>query len=105
MDEDEPVELPVTGELDLHAFAPRDIPSVVEEYVRACRERGILRLRLVHGRGKGVQRAVVHRLLARLPGIASFADAPPESGGWGATIVELGGATSHPPDPPLAPRE
>ncbi len=105
MDEDEPVELPVTGELDLHAFGPRDIPSVVEEYVRACRERGIMRLRLVHGRGKGVQRAVVHRLLARLPGIARFADAPPDSGGWGATLVELGGATSHPPGPPLASRE
>ena len=95
MDEDEPVELPVTSELDLHAFAPRDIPSVVVEYVRACRERGIMRLRLVHGRGKGVQRAVVHRLLARLPGIARFADAPPDSGGWGATVVELGGAASR----------
>jgi len=95
MDEDEPVELPVTGELDLHAFAPRDIPSAVVEYVRACRERGIMRLRLVHGRGKGVQRAVVHRLLARLPGIARFADAPPDSGGWGATVVELGGAASR----------
>jgi DNA-nicking Smr family endonuclease len=65
-DDDEPVELPVTGELDLHAFAPRDIPAVVEEYVRLCRERGILRLRLVHGRGKGVQRAVVRQLLAQL---------------------------------------
>lgn len=91
MEEDEPVELPVTGELDLHAFAPRDIPSVVEEYVRACRERGITRLRLVHGRGKGVQRAVVRRVLARLPGVASWGDAPPESGGWGATVIELGG--------------
>jgi DNA-nicking Smr family endonuclease len=105
MDEGEPVELPVTGDLDLHAFAPRDIPSVVEEYVRACRERGIMRLRLVHGRGKGVQRAVVHRLLARLPGITSFADAPPESGGWGATLVELGGAASHPEDPPRSRRK
>ena len=88
-DEGEPVELLVTGELDLHAFAPRDIPLVVEEYVRVCRERGILRLRLVHGRGKGVQRAVVRRLLAQIPGIAGFADAPPDSGGWGATSVQL----------------
>ena len=86
---DDPVELPITGELDLHAFASRDIPLVVEEYVRACRERGILRLRLVHGRGKGVQRAVVRRLLAQLPGIAGFADAAPDSGGWGATSVQL----------------
>jgi DNA-nicking Smr family endonuclease len=89
MSEDDPVELPITGELDLHAFAPRDIPLVVEEYVRVCRERGILRLRLAHGRGKGVQRAVVRRLLARLPGIAGFADAPPDAGGWGATSVQL----------------
>jgi len=89
MSEDDPVELPVTGELDLHAFAPRDVPVVVEEYVRVCRERGILRLRLVHGRGKGVQRAVVRQLLAQLPGIAGFADALPDSGGWGATSVQL----------------
>lgn len=87
--DDEPFEIPITGELDLHAFAPRDIPSVVEEYVRACRERGILRLRLVHGRGRGVQRAEVQRVLRRLDGVAAFADAPPESGGWGATLVEL----------------
>jgi DNA-nicking Smr family endonuclease len=105
MEEEEPVELPVTGELDLHAFGPRDIPSVVEEYVRACRERGIMRLRLVHGRGKGVQRAVVRRLLARLPEVAGYRDAPPQSGGWGATIVELGGAASHPTDPPRPRRE
>ena len=56
--------VPITGELDLHNFAPRDIPSVVEEYVRACREQGLLALRLVHGRGQGVQRAVVRRVLA-----------------------------------------
>jgi len=86
---DEVVELPLTGELDLHAFAPRDVASVVEEYVRACREKGVLELRIVHGRGQGVQRAVVRRLLASQPGIASFADADPASGGWGATRVTL----------------
>lgn len=88
-EEDEPIEIPLTGELDLHAFAPRDIPSVVEEYVRACRERGLRRLRLVHGRGRGVQRAEVQRVLRRLEGVLSFSDAPPESGGWGATVVDL----------------
>jgi len=89
------VEVPVTGELDLHSFDPRDVPSVVEEYVRACRERGIVRLRLVHGRGRGVQRAVVRRVLASLPDVVSFADAPPLAGGWGATVVRLrGGGTS-----------
>jgi len=88
-EDDETVDLPITGELDLHAFAPRDIPSVVEEYVRACREKGLLSVRLVHGRGKGVQRAEVRRVLRRLEGVASFGDAPPASGGWGATLVEL----------------
>lgn len=88
-DEDEPFVLPIGGELDLHAFAPRDVVSVVEEYLAACRARGILSVRVVHGRGKGVQRAEVRRLLARLPGVASFADAPPQSGGWGATVVRL----------------
>jgi DNA-nicking Smr family endonuclease len=92
---DEPVAIPLTGELDLHAFAPREIPSVVEEYVRACRERGILRLRLAHGRGKGVQRAAVRRTLAAMPEVVSFSDAPPGAGGWGATVVVLRGpATS-----------
>jgi len=87
--EGEPFLVPVTGELDLHAFAPRDVPSVVAEYVRACREKGILRVRLVHGRGKGVQRAEVRRTLRSLSGVASVADAPPASGGWGATVIDL----------------
>jgi DNA-nicking Smr family endonuclease len=86
---EEAVVIPVTGELDLHPFSPRDIPSVVEEYVRACAERGVRSLRLAHGRGRGVQRAVVRRVLASLPEVDSFADAPAGSGGWGATIVEL----------------
>jgi DNA-nicking Smr family endonuclease len=88
-DDDTAFALPITGELDLHSFAPRDVPSVVEEYVRACREKGLLLVRLVHGRGKGVQRAEVRRVLRRLEGVKSFDDAPPMSGGWGATVVEL----------------
>jgi DNA-nicking Smr family endonuclease len=88
---DEPVEIPLTGELDLHPFLPRDIPSVVEEYVRACLAVGVLRLRLAHGRGRGVQRAAVRRTLASMPEVLSFGDAPPEAGGWGATVVRLGG--------------
>jgi DNA-nicking Smr family endonuclease len=93
------VEIPVTGELDLHAFAPRDVPSVVEEYVAACRERGLTLVRLVHGRGTGAQRAVVRRALARLPGVRSFADAPPGSGGWGATLVVLDPSERDHPEP------
>lgn len=82
-------ELPITGELDLHAFAPADVPSLVEEYLSQCRRRGVAEVRLVHGRGKGVQRAVVRRLLGELPGVLSFRDAAPASGGWGATLVSL----------------
>jgi DNA-nicking Smr family endonuclease len=81
--------VPIDGDLDLHAFSPREIPSVVVEYVHACRARGVLRLRLAHGRGRGVQRAVVRRVLASLPEVVSFSDAPALAGGWGATVVEL----------------
>jgi DNA-nicking Smr family endonuclease len=84
-----PFELPIDGTLDLHAFAPRDVASVVEEYLRECRARGILRVRVVHGRGRGVQRAVVRRVLAALPFVLASEDAPPELGGWGATLVSL----------------
>ena len=85
------VVLPITDELDLHTFAPRDVPSVVEEYFRACREKGIFSVRVIHGRGKGVQRAEVRRVLRSIPGVASVADAPPASGGWGATVIQLTG--------------
>ena len=85
----EPVVLPITDALDLHAFSPRDIPSVVEEYLRECQERGLREVRLIHGRGRGVQRAVVQRLLSRTPAVLAFSDAPPERGGWGATVVTL----------------
>lgn len=96
-EEDAAVAIPLTGELDLHAFAPRDIPSVVEEYVAACAAKGLTALRLVHGRGKGVQRAVVRRVLASLPQVASFEDAPALCGGWGATVVRLRGAENDAP--------
>ena len=89
MDDDEAFEYPITDELDLHAFAPRDVASVVEEYLLACRAKGLLEVRIVHGRGKGVQRAEVRRLLGRLEYVLDFGDAPPVSGGWGATMVRL----------------
>jgi DNA-nicking Smr family endonuclease len=88
-DADDPVEVPITGDLDLHPFAPREIPSVVEEYVRECRARGILDVRLAHGKGTGTQRAVVRRVLRSLDGVVSFADAPAERGAWGATVARL----------------
>lgn len=85
----EPVKLPIEDVLDLHTFSPKEIASVVEEYIEQCREVGMPEVRLIHGKGTGTQRAVVQRLLASHPGVISFTDAPPEAGGWGATIVRL----------------
>ena len=73
----------------MHAFAPRDVASVVEEYLTAAHARGLREVRLIHGRGIGVQRSIVHALLSRHPLVSSFAEAPPERGGWGATLVRL----------------
>jgi DNA-nicking Smr family endonuclease len=86
---DDPVILPVEDSIDLHPFQPKDIPSVVEEYLEQCRQAGFHEVRLVHGKGKGVQRNVVQALLHRHPAVDSFRDAPLEAGSWGATIVIL----------------
>lgn len=87
--EPEPVALPIEDSLDLHAFAPRDVLSVVDEYLREAAARGFTEVRLIHGRGKGVQRAAVQRLLAGHPLVLRYFDAPEERGGWGATVVVL----------------
>jgi DNA-nicking Smr family endonuclease len=84
-----PVPIPIEDALDLHSFLPRDIPDVVQEYLAACVERGFPEVRLIHGRGTGTQRRIIQALLARHPLVESFADAPPERGGWGATLVRL----------------
>ena len=83
--------VPIEDALDLHPFAPRDVASVVEEYLRAAQERGFREVRLIHGRGVGVQRSIVHAVLSRHPLVQGFTEAPPERGGWGATIVRLRG--------------
>ena len=85
----EPVVVPVEDALDLHTFHPRDVRSVVDEYVRAAAARGFAEVRLIHGRGTGTQRAVVQALLAGHPLVARYFDAPPERGGWGATVAVL----------------
>ncbi len=85
----EPVVLPIEDSIDLHAFSPKEIASVVEEYLEQCRRAGIYQVRLIHGRGKGVQRRMVRSLLEKSPLVLSFKDAPPESGGWGSTIAVL----------------
>jgi DNA-nicking Smr family endonuclease len=87
---DEPVVLPFEDVLDLHPFQPKDIPSVVEEFLETCRRAAILEVRLIHGKGAGLQRALVRSLLNKHPAVISFKDAPVEAGGWGATIVNLG---------------
>ncbi|MBI3635181.1 MAG: Smr/MutS family protein [Candidatus Rokubacteria bacterium] len=81
--------MPIEDALDLHAFAPRDIPSVVAEYLEAAQAHGFTEVRLIHGRGQGVQRTIVRSVLERHTLVAGFADAPPDRGGWGATIVRL----------------
>jgi DNA-nicking Smr family endonuclease len=89
MDEPDAIILPIEDSLDLHAFAPRDVRSVVDEYLRQAAARGFHEVRLIHGKGTGTQRAVVRRVLAGHPAVARFFDGPPERGGWGATVVVL----------------
>ena len=88
-EEPEPTILPIEDSLDLHAFAPRDIPSVVGEYLEQAVARGFREVRLIHGKGTGTQRAIVRSVLARHPAVDEFFDGPPERGGWGATVVRL----------------
>ena len=75
--------------IDLHGFVPKEIPAVVESYIEAAAERGLTEVRLIHGRGKGVQRRRVQDLLARHPLVTEFGDAPAYQGGWGATVARL----------------
>jgi DNA-nicking Smr family endonuclease len=89
MEEPEPVDLPIEDSLDLHAFTPSDVRPVVEEYLKEAAARGFREVRLIHGRGIGVQRKSVQALLAGHPLVERFFDAPPERGGWGATVVVL----------------
>jgi len=84
-----PIVIPIEGSLDLHPFAPADIPNVVDEYIEQCSEAEIYEIRLIHGRGKGIQRRIVQSFLAQHPQVLFFKDARPEAGGWGATIVLL----------------
>ncbi len=81
--------MPLEDCLDLHSFLPRDVASVVEAYLDAAVERGWTEVRIVHGRGVGVQRRIVQGLLARHPAVLGFTDAPEERGGRGATLVRL----------------
>jgi dsDNA-specific endonuclease/ATPase MutS2 len=88
-EDDPPHELPIEDWIDLHSFRPRDVPGVVRDYLDAAIAAGFREVRIVHGRGIGVQRERVRALLAVHPAVESFADAPPGRGHWGATLVRL----------------
>jgi len=88
--ESEPLQLALDGILDLHTFHPRDVDDVVREYVRACQAEGVLALRIIHGKGKGVQRRRLTAVLDSMPEIvAGHRVAEPHRGGWGARLVDL----------------
>ena len=85
----DPVEIEITDVFDLHTIPPRDVKRVVEEYLSIAREKGFRSVRIIHGKGVGVQRDMVRSILARTPFVFDWSDAPPEAGGLGATIVRF----------------
>ena len=88
-EDDSIVEIPITDVFDLHTFQPRDIKAAVEGYLEEAVQRGFRYVRIIHGRGIGVQREMVRKILECTPAVEAFSDAPAEAGGWGATIVTL----------------
>ena len=85
----EPIQIPIEDVLDLHTFRPKDIADLLENYFDECIKAGIFSVRVIHGKGKGIQKRQVHRILQNNPAVINFKDAPPEAGGWGATLVQL----------------
>jgi dsDNA-specific endonuclease/ATPase MutS2 len=89
-EDDEPAtELPIEDTLDLHAFQPREIVALLEEYLDAARRKGLREVRIIHGKGIGVQREIVASVLRGHPAVESFGPAPADRGHWGATIVRV----------------
>jgi DNA-nicking Smr family endonuclease len=89
MADDDPIELPIDGVLDLHTFSPGEVKDLVPEYIGECLRRGITEIRIIHGKGTGALKAVVQGLLRKDPRVAGFKDAGLGAGGWGATLVRL----------------
>jgi dsDNA-specific endonuclease/ATPase MutS2 len=85
----EPVRLEIGDVFDLHTVSPREVRAVVEEYLREAQRLGFRQVRIIHGKGVGVQRETVRAVLARTPFVEHYADAPPEAGGWGSTVARL----------------
>jgi len=86
---EDPIQLPIDGVLDLHTFRPSDVKDLVLDYLAACQERGILQVRIIHGKGIGNLRRTVHAILSKHPEVSSFTLDHPQYGGWGATLVFL----------------
>ena len=86
---DDPVEIPIDGVLDLHTFSPKEVSDLVPEYIGECLRLGITEIRIIHGKGTGTLKAIVHSLLKKDPRVAGFTDAWLGAGGWGATVVHL----------------
>ena len=89
MNELEPVKIPINGMLDLHTFQPKEVKDLVPEYIAECRSKGILKVRIIHGKGTGTLQRTVYSILGKLPEVLSFQTAGEREGGWGATIVTL----------------
>jgi DNA-nicking Smr family endonuclease len=89
LSDESPVELPIDGVLDLHTFSPKDVKDLVPEFIGECLARGITEIRVIHGKGTGTLKAIVHGLLEKDPRVAGFKDAGIGAGGWGATLVSL----------------
>ena len=85
----EEIIFPIEDSIDLHTFAPKEIKELVEEYLYQCHERGFPQVRIIHGKGIGVQREIVRSILSKSPYVSSYQDGGLESGGWGATIAIL----------------
>lgn len=86
---DDYFEMPIDGTLDLHTFDPKDVKQLIIDYIDACLEKGIYSLRIVHGKGKGVLRRIVHSQLDQHPAVVSYRHEPGSGGSWGATVIDL----------------
>lgn len=91
--QDEPIEYPIDGILDLHQFQPKEIKNVVIDYIDICLEKRIFQLRIIHGKGIGIHREIVHSVLKKHPAVASYRHEGGTGGSWGATVVNLKGTS------------